>query len=145
MKVTETRTVVAGLAPELSPVSVSGAAGWILSADADGLTRSKLDAAAVRLLGAFDSFLLAHATKEHLVEAQFYKRVYRPQGWISAVVLRGAAVIGTWTQAAEGKRTAIRVELFRRETAGVRRAIEDEVAALSAFLGAPAAARVVSI
>lgn len=145
MKVSETRTVVAGLVSELTPVSVDGAAGWILSADADRLTRSKLDAAAVRLLGAFDPFLLAHASREHLVEAQFYKRVYRPQGWISAVVLRGAAVIGTWTQAADGKRTAIRVELFRRETAAVRRAIEDEVAALSAFLEATATARVVSI
>jgi len=145
MKVSETRTVVAGLGPELTPVSVDGAAGWILSADADALTGSTLDAAAVRLLGAFDSFLLAHATKEHLVEPRFYKRVYRAQGWISAVVLRGATVVGTWTQAAECKRTIVDVELFRREPAAVRRAIEDEVAALSAFLGAPATARVVSI
>lgn len=145
MKVSDTRTVVAALEPALTHVSVDGAAGWILSADAEALTGGKLDAAAVRLLGAFDSFLLAHATKEHLVDAQFYKRVYRAQGWISAVVLRGTTIIGTWTQTTEGKRTIIGVELFRREPAAVRRAIEDEVAALSAFLGVPATARVVSI
>ena len=145
MRVSDTRVVVAALEPELTCVSVDGATGWILSADADALTRGKLDAAAVRLLGAFDSFLLAHATKEHLVDAQFYKRVYRAQGWISAVVLRGTTIVGTWTQTTEGKRTVISVELFRREPAAVRRAIEDEVAALSAFLGAPATARVVSI
>jgi uncharacterized protein YcaQ len=145
IRVSDTRLVVAALEPELTRVSVDGASGWVLSADADALTRGKLDAAAVRLLGAFDSFLLAHATKEHLVDAQFYKRVYRPQGWISAVILRGTTIVGTWTQTTEGKRTTIGVELFRREPAAVRRAIEDEVAALSAFLGAPATARVVSI
>ena len=145
MKVSETRAVVAALEPELTRVSVDGAAGWILSADAETLSRGTLDATAVRLLGPFDSFLLAHATKEHLVDGQFYKRVYRAQGWISAVVLRGTTIVGTWTQTTEGKRTTIGVELFRRETAAVRRAIEDEVAALSGFLGAPATVRVVSI
>ena len=109
------------------------------------LRRATLDVDTVRLLGPFDSFLLAHATKEHLVDARFYKRVYRAQGWISAVVLRGSAVIGTWTQTSGGRRITIHVELFRREPAPVRCAIEDEVAALSAFLGAAAAARVVSI
>jgi hypothetical protein len=136
---------MAALAPELTPVSVDGGAGWILSADDDRLTRGKLDADAIRLLGPFDSFLLAHATKEHLVDARFYKLVYRAQGWISAVVLRGSTIIGTWTQMPAGKRFTIGVELFRREPAAVRRAIEDEAAALSAFFGAAAVARVVSI
>lgn len=143
--VSDARTVVVAIEPELTPVSVDGAAGWILSADADMLRRATLDVDTVRLLGPFDSFLLAHATKEHLVDARFYKRVYRAQGWISAVVLRGSTVIGTWTQTSGGRRITIHVELFRREPAAVRRAIEDEVAALSAFLGAPAAARVGSI
>jgi hypothetical protein len=145
LRVTDTRTAMAALAPELTPVSVDGGAGWILSADDDRLTRGKLDADAIRLLGPFDSFLLAHATKEHLVDARFYKLVYRAQGWISAVVLRGSTIIGTWTQMPAGKRFTIGVELFRREPAAVRRAIEDEAAALSAFFGAAAVARVVSI
>jgi len=145
IKVSDVRMVLAAIEPELAPVSVDGAAGWILSADADALRRPTLDLDTVRLLGPFDSFLLAHATKEHLVDARFSKRVYRPQGWISAVVLRGSTIIGTWTQASERRRITIGVELFRRQPAAVRRAIEDEVAALSAFLGAPAAARVVSI
>ena len=66
-------------------------------------------------------------------------------GRISAVVLRGTTIVGTWTQTTEGRRTTVAVELFRREPAAVRRAIEDEIAALSAFLGAPATMRVVSI
>lgn len=145
MKVSEARTVVAAIEAELAPVIVDGAAGWIMSNHTDALRRATLDVDTIRLLGPFDSFLLAHATKEHLVDARFYKRVYRAQGWISAVVLRGSTIIGTWTQTSERRRITFDVELFRRQPAAVRRAIEDEVAALSAFLGAPAAARVVSI
>ncbi len=47
-------------------------------------------------MGAFDPFLLAHATKGHLVERKYYKRVYRPQGWISPVVMRGGTIVGVW-------------------------------------------------
>ena len=97
--------------------------------------RSELDPDAVKLLGAFDSFLLAHATKEHLVDARFYKRVYRPQGWISPVVLRGGTIIGVWFPKSVGKTTTLAVELFGRATPAVRRAIEREADAMSAFLG----------
>ena len=120
---------------ELTQVSVAGAPGWILEADARELAASELDADAVRLLGPFDSFLLAHATKEHLVSASGYKRVYRPQGWISAAVLRGGQIIGVWTTRSTGRTMAVDVELFGRASAAVRRAIAREVDELSRFLG----------
>jgi hypothetical protein len=122
-------------ADDLARVSVDGAPGWILRKDVATLTRSELNSDAVRLLGAFDSFLLAHATKEHLVDARFYKRVYRPQGWISPVVLRGGTVIGVWFPESTGKKTTLGVELFGRATPSVRRAIEREAEQMSTFLG----------
>jgi hypothetical protein len=51
----------------------------------------------VRLLPAFDAFLLAHATKDHIVDPRFYKRVYRNQGWISPVVLVGGRIAAVWS------------------------------------------------
>jgi len=137
MRVTEARGVVAALDRELTAVSVDGMAGWMTTPDLDVLRRSELDDGAVRLLGPFDSFLLAHATKEHLVDAAFYKRVFRNQGWISAVVMRGGAIVGTWTQKTAGKSIVVDVDLFRREPAAVRRAIAAEVEALSGFVGVP--------
>ncbi len=95
-KTSDARQRSAKAGAELAAVSVDGAHGWILRRDAAALSRCELDRAAVTLLGAFDSFLLAHATKEHLVDARFYKRVYRPQGWISPVILRGGTVAGVW-------------------------------------------------
>ena len=129
-------------AGDLEEVSVDGARGWVLRADVPSLAASELDRAAVVLLGAFDSFLLAHATKEHLVDAPFYKRVYRPQGWISPVVLRGGEIIGVWFPSAAGKTTRLDVELFGRATTNVRRAIERETEALSTFLGTSCQARI---
>jgi len=117
------------------PAAGDGAPGWILEQDGAALMRSELDPEAVTLLGAFDSFLLAHATKEHLVDARYYKRVYRPQGWISPVVLRGGAIIGVWFPEPAGKATTIAVELFGRATPAIRRAIEREAEQLSTFLG----------
>jgi uncharacterized protein YcaQ len=136
------RRVLDGAGDGVTAVSVDGARGWIRREDAAALSRSELDPDAVRLLGAFDSFLLAHATKEHLVEARYYKRVYRPQGWISPVVLRGATVVGVWFPESAGRATTLRVELFSRAGAPLRAAIEREADALGRFLGRPCGVRI---
>jgi len=141
IKTSEAKHLLEGLRAELVQVSVDGAPGWIRQADLKALMRSELDGSAVRLLGAFDSFLLAHATKAHLVDARFYKRVYRPQGWISPVVLRGGTIIGVWFPTSVGKKTMMTVELFGRATPAMRRAIEREAEQMSAFLGATCSAR----
>src|SRR5262249_39635769 len=99
----DSRRLVESSGDDLVRVSVDGAAAWILRADVARLSEAELEADRVKMLGAFDSFLLAHATKEHLVDARFYKRVYRPQGWISPVVLRGGSIVGVWFPEAAGK------------------------------------------
>src|SRR5262249_4851450 len=121
LKASDAKKLVAAAHDALIEVSVDGAAGWIPRDDLEALMRSELDDDSVRLLGAFDSFLLAHATKEHLVDPRFYKRVYRPQGWISPVVLRGATIVGVWFPESLGATTLLRVEFFGRPTAAVRR------------------------
>ncbi|MBI3491462.1 MAG: AlkZ family DNA glycosylase [Acidobacteria bacterium] len=55
-------------ADELAPVSVDGASQWLLRRDLRTLADGALDAGSLRLLPSFDPFLLAHATKDHLVE-----------------------------------------------------------------------------
>ena len=123
-------------------MTVDGAHGWIRRADAKALANSELDPLAIRLLGAFDSFLLAHATKEHLVEPTHYKRVYRPQGWISPVVLRGGRIAGVWFPKTIGKTMTLDVQLFGRATAAVRERVAREAEAMGRFLGVSCEARV---
>jgi uncharacterized protein YcaQ len=144
LKTSDARIVLTAIADELVHVSVAGAPGWIRRTDQARLTDSVLDEGAVRLLGPFDSFLLAHATKEHLVEAKHYKRVYRPQGWISPVVLRGGAIVGVWFPGTTGKTMTLNVEVFGRVTAVLREGVEREAAAMGRFLGVRCDARLSS-
>src|SRR5712692_1397706 len=85
----EARQAWEAIAGELQDVSVDGESVSILRCDLDALKKSRLEKTAVRLLPAFDPLLLAHASKDHLVDPRYYKRVYRNQGWLSPVVLAG--------------------------------------------------------
>lgn len=144
LKTSDARSVMAALGDEIVDVSVDGAPGWIRRVDLPALAvfaGRAPDDGDVRLLGAFDPFLLAHATKEHLVAPRYYKRVYRTQGWISPVVLRGGTVVGVWFPTTTGKTVTLGVELFGRGAPGVRKAVEREADALGRFLGARCDAR----
>ena len=141
LKTSDAKVVMAALRDEIVQVSVDGAPGWIRRADQKALTNGDLDPSAIRLLGPFDSFLLAHATKAHLVEPKHYKRVYRPQGWISPVVLRGGAIVGVWFPTKKGQRVTLGVELFDRVTTALRQGVEREAEAMGRFLGVGCVAR----
>ncbi len=118
---------------------VPGTAGraWILKRDMPALKAAVADPEAVRLLPAFDVYLLAHSAKDHLVEPTFYKRVYRNQGWLSPVVLRGGRIIGVWFLRSTAGSQIVDVEPFAPLTRAVKTRIEEEVGALSEFLNAP--------
>ena len=127
----------ASLEQDLVDVSVDGTRSWILRDDAPALADSRLDESGVRLLPSFDPLLLAHAQKDHLVEKRYYKQVYRNQGWLSPVILAGGRIAGTWSPRETAKRTVVDVDLFGRAARQIRKGIEEDVAALGAFLGTP--------
>ena len=82
----------------------------------------------IRLLPNFDSYLLAHREKDHLLAAKHYKRVYRNQGWISPVVLIDGAIAGVWSYKLRNKNLLVSIEPFgklsRNACAGVKREAE---------------------
>ena len=137
MRVTAARPLFDSMRDELVQVSVDGASGWMLRRDRAELADSTLDVRSPRLLPAFDSFILAHATKEHLIDRKHYKRVWRSQGWISPVVLLGGAIVGVWFPKTSGKTCTLEVDLFDRQPRSIRDGIEREAEALSAFVGTP--------
>jgi hypothetical protein len=50
----------------------------------------------VRLLGAFDPYLLGYAGRDHAVDAGHARRVWPGGGWFHPVVLVGGRAAGTW-------------------------------------------------
>src|SRR2546430_17045605 len=85
----------------------------------------------------FRSFLLGVKDKSHLVDAAHYKRVYRPQGWLSPVVLIDGRVAGVWSYSRKRRRLEIRVEAFQTLRSADRAAIRDEAEERRRFLDAP--------
>jgi hypothetical protein len=85
----------------------------------------------VHLLPYFDVYLLAHSFKEHFLKPQFYKRVYRNQGWISPVVLINGEIAGVWSYKLSQKAAEIEVKLFRRVRPRMRKQIKDRAAELA--------------
>ena len=123
------------LSAELVEVKLEESQCLLLQDDRAAL-RSSAVAGTVRLLPLFDPFLLAHAQKDHLIARSHYKRVWRNQGWISAVVLVDGEIVGTWTHDLRGSRVAVTVEGFKKLPPRVRRSIEQEAASLAAFMKA---------
>ena len=62
--------------------------------------------------------------------------VFRPQGWITAVVLVDGFMKGVWEHKVERSRTVIKVRMFSPSTitASLKRGIEAEAERLGAFV-----------
>jgi hypothetical protein len=103
----------------------------LLREDMKVLQAASFSHGSVHLLPYFDVYLLAHRFKEHFLKLQFYKRVYRNQGWISPVVLINGEIAGVWIYKLSRKSLDIEVELFARAGTGIRRQIKDRAEELA--------------
>jgi hypothetical protein len=130
----EAKAAGEGLKDETLEVNADGKTALILKCDYDQLQNSRIEDHHLRLLPNFDVYLLAHTEKDHLVSSQFYKRVYRNQGWISPVVLYMGRVIGMWSIERKAKRSVLQVEPFESFTRTIRVEIAKEAASLEHFL-----------
>ncbi len=116
--------------------------GWILREDYDELTNTYLNDHILRLLPSFDPYMLGHAEKTHLVDAPYYKRIYRNAGWISPVVLLNGRVVGIWFSKRRGNRLSLGIEPIEKFSKAIRKKIEEEAASLGEFLGNPLEIRI---
>lgn len=126
----------ARIAPEFVAVDVDGEVGWVARRDLGALARAEEEAAPPRLLPHFDTFLLGHLGRDHLVAAAHHRKVYRPQGWVSPSVLVDGRVVGAWACTRSGRRLSVTIDTFEPVRAALRRDVEREAAALAGFLDA---------
>jgi uncharacterized protein YcaQ len=129
----EVRPLRALLGAELAEVPGEKKNSLLLREDVAVLNRSSAAKGSIRLLPNFDSYLLAHREKDHLLSAKHYKRVYRNQGWISPVVLIDGAVVGVWSYKPQGKRIVVTIEPFGKLSRKERTGIEYEAESLAGF------------
>ena len=132
----EAREIWARAESELAPVDVEGAEASLLRASIDGLSRARVESPHVRLLPYFDSYLLGHVDRRHLVADAHRQQVSRAQGWIAPVVLVDGRVLGVWRHARKGGMLAVEVTPLGRITRRVVSGIHAEADELRRFLGA---------
>jgi Winged helix DNA-binding domain len=113
-------------------VSVQGDQRWLLADDADALAAGV--AKATRLLGPFDLFLQAK-DRPLLVDDQARSKALWPVLGRPGAVLVDGEVAGMWRPRKSGKSLKLLVELWRKPTPTLRKAIGTQAERLAAHRG----------
>ena len=137
MSLTGARAIWASEQAGFVSVNVEGWTAEILREDLNKLTRAGLESPPVRLLPYFDTFLLGHKERDHLLAPKHRPNVYRPQGWIAPVVLVDGRVAAVWEHTRKEKRLHIQVTKLGSLSRNVAAGIREEARDLSRFLGTP--------
>jgi hypothetical protein len=135
LKLTIARKLFRSMEAELEPVEVEGWQAIALRETLEAMQNFELPGS-VNLLPLFDAYVMGigrGAEIEPLIAREHQRLVYRPQGWISAVVLVDGLLKGVWEYKARAAQTVIKAKMFSTPTAAIRSGIETEAQRLSAF------------
>jgi hypothetical protein len=121
------------LRDELEAVDVEGWQAFALRSSLEPM-ESLSASGIVRLLPMFDAYTHGLLNYDPLLPSAFRHLVFRPQGWISAVVLVNGRISGVWEYKIKTSSTIVYVRMFASPTARVRKAIVAEAERLNDFL-----------
>jgi uncharacterized protein YcaQ len=123
------------LGDEVATVELDGEELVMLASDVEAASAAE-PAGVVRLLPAFDHYVVAAPRdRDAVLPAEHRARVYRPQGWLSPVLLVDGRMAGVWSHERKGDRVAVEIEPFGRLSRAEKDGAEAEAQALAAFLG----------
>jgi hypothetical protein len=123
------------LGDEAATVSLEGDELVMLAADVEEAAAAE-PAGVVRLLPAFDHYVIAAPRdRDAVLPAASRDRVYRPQGWMSPVLLVDGRMAGVWSHERKDDRLLVSISPFRRLSRAERAGAVAEAEALAAFLG----------
>jgi Winged helix DNA-binding domain len=119
---------------DVTQVHLDGTPAWMLKADIRDV-QNIAPLRSVRLLPAFDQYVVGASLHAHqLLPGNLRNLVYRPQGWLSPVLLVNGLMNGIWRHEIKGSRVDVLIEPFVKLPAWVRRAAGDEAERLANFL-----------
>jgi hypothetical protein len=126
--------LLARLGDEVEETDLEGNRVWVLAADLDELRDAEPEEV-VRLLPAFDAHVVAAPRDAAAVLGPTLReRVYRPQGWLSPVLLVDGRMMGVWRHEVGRGSVDVEIEPFGRLRKGARAAAEAEAQRLATFL-----------
>jgi hypothetical protein len=126
----EARAAIAGARTGLTDVTIQGKPGFVRKLER--VTTSSTPQ--VRLLPAFDAYLLGYRRRELAVPPALQRRLQRGGGWLHPAVVVDGRAVAAWSLRRSGGRAHVDVEPVERITRAVRAGIEAEVADIGRFL-----------
>lgn len=128
----EARSAVGQAAASLSGVRIQGKPGLLLKHQ-----RSRgglLEKPAVRLLPAFDTYLLGYRRRDLAVPLPLQRRLQRGGGWLHPAVVVDGRAVAAWTLRKSSGRAQLHIEPFGGLSAAIHRGVEEEVWDIGRFL-----------
>ena len=111
---------------------------WLLKSRHDWLDKlPDLPLPPVKMLGAFDPFLLGYRSRSRDlgIDASLYRRVHPGGGIIRPIILADGRAVATWTRKRSARGLSITVSPFEPLPDGVAAGIDAEVADIGRFQG----------
>ncbi len=136
LRLTPARKLFRSLEAGLEPVEVEGWPAFALRETMESIQKI-VSSGSVCLLPLFDAYTMGIGRGpdiEPLLPAAFQKQVYRPQGWISAVVLVDGFIQGMWEHKTRRTHTTVKVRWFSSPSSIIKKGVAAEAERLSAFL-----------
>ena len=131
----EVRKAYESIEDELLKVDVEGTPMWMPQTRVGLLDKALSDERpAIKMLGAFDPYLLGYRTRNLGVGPELLKRIHPGGGIIRPTILVDGQAIATWTRKRMGRRLSITVNPFEVLPGEVRAGIDEEVEDIGRFL-----------
>jgi len=119
---------------ELIEVRVEGRPAWAHQNHVDELSARRRPHG-VHVLPAFDPYVVGPRPREAFVATEQMRRVFRPQGRVSPVVLVDGRAAATWSHDVRGERLRVELEPFVRFRPRIATTIAGEFERVAAFFG----------
>ena len=126
----DARRAWTSIGDRLVEMRTSNGIRWSLRSRAGGAPRRS-----VRLLPAFDEYLLGWKDRETAVPTEHRREVNRGGGWIRPVLLVDGQALGTWSTNRTSNALRLEVRPFSPPATWIRSAIDAEAQDLGEFLG----------
>jgi hypothetical protein len=137
MYVRDAKEIWSREAENIAQVDIEGLRAGILRSDLPELEKAEVDQPVVRLLPFFDSFALGHKSHRNIVDEKNQPKIYRPQGWVSPVLLVDGRAQGVWSHIQQGSNLEVRVTPFQSLSSRVTSQLREEALDLGRFLECP--------
>ena len=136
LPVMEVRIAFESIEDELLKVDVEGTLMWMPQTHAGLLDEAMSDGSpSIKMLGAFDPYLLGYRTRDLSVGPELLKRVHPGGGIIRPTILVDGRAVATWARKRTGGKLSIALSPFESLSDDVRAGIDAEVEEIGRFLG----------